>query len=229
LAGSGRRVFQPGEVLTASNVMNYLQDQAVQVYAGTAARGSAIGTAVSEGMVTYQKDTDQITFYDGTAWQQVYPSKIVTGSVIQTVAAYKTTIASWASTSWGAFHQATITPKYSTSKILVIYTMNVSVYTAGWGVFGRLVRDTTPIYIGDVAGTRTQASNHIYTSNQATILPANGMYLDSPATTSATTYYFQVATQNASYPAVLNRIGVDGDSVSNPSLASHITLLEIAG
>jgi len=47
VAGAGRRTFTPGEVLTASNVMNYLQDQAVMNFAGTAARGSAIGTAVS--------------------------------------------------------------------------------------------------------------------------------------------------------------------------------------
>jgi hypothetical protein len=43
--------------------MNYLQDQVVQTYAGTAARGSAIGTAVSEGMVSYLADTDSLEVY----------------------------------------------------------------------------------------------------------------------------------------------------------------------
>lgn len=76
MAGSGRRVFAPGEVLTASNVMNYLQDQAVMNFAGTAARGSAIGTAASEGMVSYLNDTDSLEVYRavGTAsptWQPV--------------------------------------------------------------------------------------------------------------------------------------------------------------
>jgi hypothetical protein len=61
--GLGRRTFAPGEVLTASNVMNYLQDQAVMNFAGTAARGSAIGTAVSEGMVSYMNDTDNLEVY----------------------------------------------------------------------------------------------------------------------------------------------------------------------
>ena len=68
MAGLGRRTFAPGEVLTASNVMNYLQDQVVQTYAGTAARGSAIGTAVSEGMVSYLADSNEIEVYDGSAW-----------------------------------------------------------------------------------------------------------------------------------------------------------------
>jgi hypothetical protein len=69
MAGAGRRVFQPGEVLTASNVMSYLQDQAVQVYAGTAARGSAIGTAVSEGMVSYLADANQLQFFESGSWR----------------------------------------------------------------------------------------------------------------------------------------------------------------
>ena len=58
MAGLGRRTFAAGEVLTASNVMGYLQDQAVMNFAGTAARGSAIGTAVSEGMVSYLADAE---------------------------------------------------------------------------------------------------------------------------------------------------------------------------
>lgn len=74
--GLGRRTFAPGEVLTASNVMNYLMDQSVMNFAGTAARGSAIGTAVSEGMVSYLQDTDYVEVYRavGTAspaWEQV--------------------------------------------------------------------------------------------------------------------------------------------------------------
>jgi hypothetical protein len=71
MAGSGRRVFAPGEVLTASNTMNYLMDQTVMNFAGTAARGSAIGTAVSEGMVSYLADTNSIEVYTGSGWNQV--------------------------------------------------------------------------------------------------------------------------------------------------------------
>jgi hypothetical protein len=72
MAGLGRKVFAPGEVLTATNVQNYLMDQAVQVYAGTAARGSAIGTATTEGMVSWLADTDQMQVAVGTAsWQNI--------------------------------------------------------------------------------------------------------------------------------------------------------------
>jgi hypothetical protein len=89
MAGLGRRTFAPGEVLTASNVMNYLQDQVVQNYAGTAARGSAIGSAVSQGMVSYLDDTNSLEVYKttGTAvagWEPVNlaqsPNVVINGA-----------------------------------------------------------------------------------------------------------------------------------------------------
>jgi hypothetical protein len=81
MAGLGRKVFTPGEVLTATNVQNYLMDQAVQVYAGTAARGSAIGSATTEGMVSYLSDTNSVQMATGTAtWVNVDSLPIVSGT-----------------------------------------------------------------------------------------------------------------------------------------------------
>jgi hypothetical protein len=70
--GSGFRTFTAGEVLTASNVQNYLMDQSVMVFGGSAARSSAIGTAnFEEGMISYLTDTDKVEAYNGTNWAQV--------------------------------------------------------------------------------------------------------------------------------------------------------------
>jgi hypothetical protein len=60
-----RKVFTAGEVLAAADVNSFLMDQTVMTFAGTAARGSAIGTAV-EGMVTYLTDIDALSVYNGT-------------------------------------------------------------------------------------------------------------------------------------------------------------------
>ena len=69
MAGAGFRTFADGEVLTAALVQNYLQDQAVMVFADSTARDAAIGTAVvSEGMFTYLADTDTLEFYSGSSW-----------------------------------------------------------------------------------------------------------------------------------------------------------------
>jgi hypothetical protein len=73
--GSGFRTFTAGEVLTASNVQNYLMDQSVMVFGGSAARSSAIGTAnFEEGMVSYLTDTDKVEAYNGTDWVSVAPT-----------------------------------------------------------------------------------------------------------------------------------------------------------
>lgn len=61
------RVFAAGEVLTAANVNDYLAEQAVSTFAGTAARASAI-TSPTEGQISYLQDTDQLSYYDGSAW-----------------------------------------------------------------------------------------------------------------------------------------------------------------
>lgn len=77
MAGLGRKDFQAGAVLSAADVDGYLMDQTVMVFATSAAAGSAIGTAVSEGMVRYLKATDsgdtanQMDFYNGSAWESV--------------------------------------------------------------------------------------------------------------------------------------------------------------
>ena len=66
---AGRKVFVANEVLTAADVNDYLMDQAVMVFASSAARSSAIGTPTA-GMVSYLTDTSTLQVY-GTAWADV--------------------------------------------------------------------------------------------------------------------------------------------------------------
>jgi hypothetical protein len=67
MAGAGRKVFTAGDVLTASQVQDYLQDQAVMNFATNAARSSAIASP-TEGMVSYIADTNEVDVYNGTSW-----------------------------------------------------------------------------------------------------------------------------------------------------------------
>lgn len=65
----GYFTFTAGQPLNASDVADYLQKQMVMVFAGTAARGSALGTAVvREGMLAYIGG-GTVTFYDGSSWK----------------------------------------------------------------------------------------------------------------------------------------------------------------
>lgn len=91
MAGLGRKVWTAGEVLSAADLNGYVGDQVVQVFAGTAARASAIGTTVSEGMVSYTSDFNLIDFYDGSSWTGVNYRTITTAT-----ATAHTAVLAWA-------------------------------------------------------------------------------------------------------------------------------------
>lgn len=71
MAGLGHKTFTPGEVLTATNLQGFAVDQSVMVFDDAAARTAALEILVSEGMVTYLKDTNAIEFFDGTEFRPV--------------------------------------------------------------------------------------------------------------------------------------------------------------
>jgi hypothetical protein len=81
-----------GEVVEASEFQSYLQNQVVQVYAGTAARSSALGTATTEGMISYLTDTNKLQFFDSSAWQDVVTATSGTATALSgTIAATQVT------------------------------------------------------------------------------------------------------------------------------------------
>jgi hypothetical protein len=62
-----RKVFTAGEVLAAADVNNFLMNQTVMSFAGTASRAASIPTPV-EGMYTHLEDSDDLQFWNGSAW-----------------------------------------------------------------------------------------------------------------------------------------------------------------
>ena len=70
--GSGFTTFTAGNVLSASEVNNYLMEQSVMVFATTGARDSAI-TAPEAGMTAYINSGDSsegLYVYTGTTWNK---------------------------------------------------------------------------------------------------------------------------------------------------------------
>jgi hypothetical protein len=216
-----RKVFVAGEILTAADVNANLMDQAVMVFDDSAARTTAIPSP-SEGMVTYLKDTDALEKYT-TAWESVD-----TGGLIQVVSTAKTDTFTTTSTSFTDITglSVSITPKSASHKVLVTVQIghgdnnNVNVQRF------QLVRGSTAIGIGDAAGSRARSS--------FAFVPAAGdrghtlgmTFLDSPATTSATTYKVQMATEGGT--SYINRRSSDADSASVPRTISTITVMEVA-
>jgi hypothetical protein len=116
------------------------------------------------------------------------------GKVLQVVSATTTTQKDTSSGSYSDSNlTATITPTLSTSKILVLANqsgLRRSVGSASNALSIRLVRGATALMTRDL----TLWTN---TTLLQTIGSDSFMYLDSPATTSATTYKTQIASYNA--------------------------------
>ena len=141
------------------------------------------------------------------------------GKVLQVVSAVYSTSTGITTTSYADTGlSATITPTLNTSKILVLISQSITL--SGGQVSGgavKVLRGATDIYT--VAGTNNQAFLAGETGANSYLGGSFAFnYLDSPATTSATTYKTQ-GRRNASAASTMT-FNADGAS-------SSITLLEI--
>ena len=124
---------------------------------------------------------------------------------------------------------ASITPSSSSSKILVLVTLYASPvpsnYTLGFRLKRFITGDQFP-YLGDSSGSTTRMS--AFTKATSGGAQFGGFtYLDSPSTTSATTYTVQGASEPGSNFVVG---GSESTNTANQgSVPSTIILMEIAG
>ena len=127
---------------------------------------------------------------------------------------------------------ATITPSATSSKVLIIVDLKLSMSDGvNDTMYMRINGGNASTYIGDAGGAnQTRAavgSRNVQNWAPASgILPATQVYLDSPATTSATTYAAQLLTRQGT--AWLNRSGQDTNSAEFGRYASSITIMEIS-
>jgi hypothetical protein len=155
------------------------------------------------------------------------------GQVIQVVQTHKTdsfTVSTATLTDITGL-TATITPSSASNKILVI-THIAGAARASAGGNLRLLRGSTQIGVADTASNRSLSSfsgNMWITSDHDSARTMSGTYLDSPATTSATTY--KVQGKNGTAAALnINRTNNDTDAEDAPGrMTSSITLMEIKG
>jgi hypothetical protein len=78
MAGAGYKLFNTGDVLTAQQVNEYLQQQTVMVFANSTARTTALSGVLAEGMMSYLQDTNAVQVYNGSAWVGVGGSSPLT-------------------------------------------------------------------------------------------------------------------------------------------------------
>jgi hypothetical protein len=155
-----------------------------------------------------------------------------TGSILQVISVSKTDTFSSTSTSFADITglSVTITPSSTSSRIMVICETTITAGGGSGGFYGvRLVRNSTAIDVGDAAGSRVQASYGSRTQSDDNMTKTGAFnVVDSPATTSATTYKLQSIIYSGG-TIYINRQLTDSDNNGYGRFASTITVMEIAG
>ena len=149
------------------------------------------------------------------------------GGIIQTVQTVKTDTTSTYSTSMVdcSGMAVTITPSSSSNKILVTVIANVGA-ASGYRAMFRNLRGSTEIGIGtDVSNRQACGMSSRYHDNGVTH-NAVQTFLDSPATTSATTYKLQWRNESSNN-IFLNRSVWDTDNSTYQRTASMIMVQEV--
>ena len=156
-------------------------------------------------------------------------TRLPTGSVLQVIQTTKSDVFTTTSTSYTDVTglSVSITPTSATSKILVFGTIIIS--NTGDMAAMQLVRGSTPIQVGTAASNRYAATADFRASADGAVsaaIPLN--FLDSPSTTSSTTYKIQVSAKVSGTTRV-NTAGDDVDQTNRGRFMSTITVMEIAG
>ena len=139
------------------------------------------------------------------------------GKVLQVVQATTSTAVEVASLTYAdSGLTADITPSATDSKVLVIVSQNIQISISDNGLKGymKLLRDTTAIVTDSIAQILTGgATSNLLQLNHSIV------YLDSPSTTSATTYKTQIKVNDTSSSGKIR--------AQDESSPSQITLIEI--
>ena len=213
--------FVASQVLTAQQQTEI--NTGIPVFATTVTRDAAFGgsgeKALAEGQFAYIEATNTTQYYDGAAWLAVAGAKL--GQVVNTV---KTDTFTSTSTAYVDITglSLSITPTSASSKILVFAVVNGTGPNNVSDVVVQLVRDSTAIGNGAAAGSRRVGFAQI-NAGSGFIYGSAITFLDSPATTSATTYKIQGALMTGSGTFTINRSGTDTDNAGYARVSSQIT------
>jgi len=216
--------FYVSSVLNA--IQQYNGSSTNQTLTSPTMTSPALGTPAS-GVMT---NVTSVPAAQLTGSRAIPASTMPAGSVLQVVQTAKTDTFSSTSTSFADITglSVSITPSSASSKIFVFSTTPVGANSADQYNL-RLVRDSTAIFIGNAAGSRSLAFYGIDSSaiGSTAVLPQTIVYLDSPATTSSVTYKIQ-GKSNGGTTWYVNRSSDDTDASYRTRTASSIIVMEIA-
>ena len=181
------------------------------------------------GIVAKLGTDGQVFTSAGAGLSQTFEDAAGGGKLGQVVQAVKRDEFETTSTSFADITGMTIdtgTLASTSSKVLVHFSITGSIEN-GYPWHLKLIRGTTAIADADAASNRVPQTVHIYGQANLEIETASMTYLDSPSTTSATTYKIQSKVQDGNYPGQINRSKTDTDNTAVGRTISSITAIEI--
>ena len=189
------------------------------------------GTGTISGVSATGISTAQTVSASNITTGTLPKAQLPTGSVLQVVSAIKTDTSSTSSQTYADITglSVSITPTSSSSKILVL--LNVDGSNDNGGLAIRLVRDSTNIAVGTSASgnqLNVTLTNYYNNADANSHRSAGITFLDSPATTSATTYKAQFRIGTTGGTGFVNRSSGTDNAAYNMYAVSTITVMEIA-
>ena len=158
---------------------------------------------------------------------------LLAGGIVQVVSVNLTSASTISSTGGGSTFtdvsglSANITPASTSNKILVIADTKINGKTDVNTCTVRVLRNSTAFYQGDAGSSRPRTSSSgLAVGGDSGVVGNFIVALDSPSTTSSTTYKIQAGSNDTMF---VNRTPDDTDNANNQRTASSITLIEVQG
>lgn len=174
---------------------------------------TALSAAQGGTGLTSSGTSGNILTSNGSTWTS---SALPAGSTLQVVQG--TVVTTTTSTSSSTFVTTgitvSITPKFSTSKILVFANTSLDCSASGRNALFTIYRNSTNVV--DSGSSSGSGFSGAYGDTSRIQVAVGVTFLDSPSTTSATTYTIYVRSTS-------------GSIVANPTCSGYVTVMEIAG
>jgi hypothetical protein len=181
-------------------------------------------------LVQFKNSSNVVVSKIDSAGEFVHP-----GSIIQVQSVTKTDAGTVTGAIWNDVSglSLSITPRYSNSKILVMADIKAAGTQDASVVRSRVLRDSTPVGVGDAASNRPRSLGQAYINSAGAGLyycaQIGGTFMDSPATSSQITYKAQIGGDSTGSTLYINRTQGDRDAAGTDGrFTSSITLMEIA-
>jgi len=204
-------IFSAGDTIQVHNINTGVLT--IAAGAGVTLNGADVLTVAQ-----YQSGT---IFFTSASSAIFFPTaKTVSSGVVQVKSAFKADAFATSSTSYTDLTglSVSITPTSASNKVLVVVNMQVGRDTAGQFALLNLLRGASNI--AQSTGGSTSNQTAFAELNVAAGMPI--VFLDSPATTSATTYKVQVASTGGGNTVYINR-----NETATRGASSSITVMEV--